>query len=286
MTSSAGRASPEPASPEGRVRRGGTRAAGGSAPPEPALPVAAAAGPAPDAAWADAVSLLATGSSFSMSSSTSTAWSRSAPLSNSGTTSRSGGRPSGTARRASSYTAAMSRAERVKLTTYRRHARAPKRPWIQAITRNVARTSCVCGDGGSPPLQLGQRPGVHLAVLPDLQLGQVEPERLRLPDQVLQLAERLPRRARRRQRVLHQAQVGQEPGRIPVAQIRVAQPGGAEPFGQKEQVRTVRLGRGAGRDAGQQLRVRRLGDLERAGQGRRRRGDRRLARSARGRSAR
>ena len=109
----------------------------------------------------------------------------------------------------------MSAAERVKLTTYRRHARAPNRPWIQAITRNVASTSLRLRRRRLAALQLGQRPGVHLAVLPDLQLGQVEPERLRLPDQVLQLAERLPRCARRRQRVLHQAQVGQEPGRDP-----------------------------------------------------------------------
>ena len=85
-----------------------------------------------------------TGSSSSISSSTRGAWSRSAPLSNSGTTSSTGGRPLRVARRASSYTAAMSAADRVKLTTYRRHASIPNRSWIQAAARNVASTSEVC----------------------------------------------------------------------------------------------------------------------------------------------
>jgi len=70
----------------------------------------------------------ATGSSSSIPSSTRVAFRRSSPLSNSGTTSSTGGGPLRTAWRASSYTAATSAADRVKLTTYRRQASTPNLP--------------------------------------------------------------------------------------------------------------------------------------------------------------
>src|SRR6185437_7801129 len=53
------------------------------------------------------------------------------------------GGPSGQAAAASSYTAAMSAADRVKLTTYRWQAAVPKRSCTQAIASNVASTSPV-----------------------------------------------------------------------------------------------------------------------------------------------
>ena len=77
--------------------------------------------------------------------------------------------------------------------------------------------------------QLSERPLVHRAVLPDLQAGQVKAERLGLPAQVLQLAERLPGRTRGGQRVLQHAQVGHEPGGPGVSQRGVGQPGGPQP---------------------------------------------------------
>ena len=75
------------------------------------------------------------------------------------------------------------------------------------------------GRAGGP--EFGQRLGVHLAVLPDLQAGQVEPERLRLPDEVLQLTVGLLGRPGRGQRLLHDAQVGEELGRARVGQVGV-----------------------------------------------------------------
>ncbi len=107
----------------------------------------------------------------------------------------------------------MSCADRVKLTTYRRHASTPKRCWIQAAARSVASTSSASAGQRARPrarTAFGERPGVHRAVLADLQLGQVEAERLGLPDQLLQLAVRLPGGSRGGQRLLDQAQIGQE----------------------------------------------------------------------------
>ena len=130
----------------------------------------------------------------------------------------------------------MSAAERVKLTTYRWQASTPNRSCTQATARNVASTSSVsadsCAAGPAPRprcarrragrrAEFGQRPRVHRAVLPDLQAGQVKAERLGLPDQVLQLAERLPGRTRGGQRVLHGTQVGQESGGPGVSQVGV-----------------------------------------------------------------
>ncbi len=57
--------------------------------------------------------------------------------------------------------------------------------------RRRGERAAVLGTGRADGPQFAQRPGVHLAVLPDLQAGQVEPERLGLPDKVLQLTERL-----------------------------------------------------------------------------------------------
>ena len=62
----------------------------------------------------------------------------------------------------------------------------------------AGRAGVVLGAGRAGRAEFGQRPCVHLAVLPDLQAGQVEAERLRLPDEVLQLAAGLLGRARPR----------------------------------------------------------------------------------------
>ncbi len=94
---------------------------------------------------------------------------------------------------------------------------------------------------GAARADLAQRAGVHRAVLPDLQLGQVEPERLGLPDELLQLAERLPGGAPGGQGLLHQPQVGEEAGGARVGQVRMPQPGGLEPPGQVEEVGPVRF---------------------------------------------
>jgi hypothetical protein len=53
----------------------------------------------------------------------------------------------------------------------------------------------------------GEGAGMDRAVLAHLQLGEVKAERLNLPHEVLQLAERQTRCARGRERVLHTSQV-------------------------------------------------------------------------------
>jgi hypothetical protein len=105
----------------------------------------------------------------------------------------------------------------------------------------VASTSADCADT-SPPASISRSAlGVHRAVLAHLQRRGVEPERLRLPDQVLQLAVRLPGGARAQQRVLDQPQVGEKRRAVRVGQVGLAQPGGAQPFGQKKQEGAIRL---------------------------------------------
>ena len=63
---------------------------------------------------------------------------------------------------------------------------------------------------------LPQRILVHRRVLTHLQLRKVKPERLSLPDEVLELAEREPGRAGLRERPLHDPQVAQEPLDAPI----------------------------------------------------------------------
>ena len=120
--------------------------------------------------------------------------------------------------------------------------------------------------GGPGGPQLGQRPGVHLAVLPDLQAGQVETERLRLPDEVLQLAERLLGRAGGGQRRLHHPQVGQALRGARVGQVGVPLPGGGQPLRHVQQVGPVGLLGCSCDDLGQQFRVRGRGRGQRAAQ--------------------
>ena len=125
---------------------------------------------------------------------------------------------------ASSYTVAMSAADRVKLTTYRRHASTPNRRWIHAATRNGGEHLLGLrrqGPIGRGVPQLGEHPGVHGTVLADLQLGEVEAERLGLPDEVLQLAVRLLAGTGGRQRVLDEAQVRHEVRRPWIGEIGV-----------------------------------------------------------------
>ena len=77
----------------------------------------------------------------------------------------------------------------------------------------AGQAGAVLGAGRAGGAELGQRPGVHLAVLPDLQASQVEAERLCLPDEMLQLAAGLLNGPGRGQRLLDRAQVGEELGR-------------------------------------------------------------------------
>jgi len=51
---------------------------------------------------------------------------------------------------------------------------------------------------------------MHGTVLSDLELSQVEAERLRLPHQVLQFTESLPGGTERRELALHQVQISDE----------------------------------------------------------------------------
>ena len=73
------------------------------------------------------------------------------------------------------------------------------------MAAKVASTSLVCADGSCPARSSLQGRRVHRAVLADLQLGQVEPEGLGLPDQLLQLAVGLPVRPGLGQRALERA---------------------------------------------------------------------------------
>jgi hypothetical protein len=104
-------------------------------------------------------------------------------------------------------------------------------------------------------------------MLTDLQLGEVEAERLDLPDQVLQLPVRLAYRTRLDQGVLHDPQVGEEVGRAVVAQVGVAPPGGLDAFGGVQDELAVRLARRALGDVGDQLGLGRAGAGQRAAQG-------------------
>ena len=143
-------------------------------------------------------------------------------------------------------------AEVVNETTYRWHAANPNRRWIHAITRIVSgspRSSGRRGMGrghgrGSPGRQARSSASARACtcrMLADLEARQVEPERLGLPDQVLQLPVRLPGRPGGGQRRLDQPQVGQElPGR---RRRRGRRPGagGRRPFGRVQQVGAVGL---------------------------------------------
>src|SRR5260370_40330090 len=60
-------------------------------------------------------------------------------------------------------------------------------------------------------------------------------ERLRLPDQMLQFPERLPETARERQRLLHQAKIGQELAGPRIGEVRVPEAGRAQPLGYLEE---------------------------------------------------
>ena len=100
-------------------------------------------------------------------------------------------------------------------------------------------------DGRGAAAQLPQCLGVHRAVLPDLEPGKVEPERLRLPEQVLELTECLPGGAGPGQRPLHEPEVGDELSRAAVGQARravvLASPDGAQPPRRVKQVGAIRL---------------------------------------------
>ena len=120
---------------------------------------------------------------------------------------------------------------------------------------------------GAVLAQFGQGRGVHLAVLADLQLGEVEPEGLGLPDEVLELAVGLPVRPGGGQGLLDGAQVGEERLGVRVGQVGVALAGGAQPGGGVQQEPAVRLvGRAVG-DLRQQRRLSGAGRGERIEQG-------------------
>ncbi len=114
----------------------------------------------------------------------------------------------------------------------------------------------------------------------------MEPERLHLPDEVLELPVRAAHVPRLGERGLHRAQVLEELLRRGVGEVRIAGPGGLDPGGQEEQHLTVRLARRALLDLGRE----RLGQVavalaqreERAARRRRRGIERQLAAQPRG----
>ena len=87
-------------------------------------------------------------------------------------------------------------------------------------------------------------------VLAHLELGEVEPERLDLPDQVLQAAVGLARAPRRDERVLHDAQVGEQLLGVAVREVGVARAGRGDAAGDEQQDAAVGLGGGALGDLG------------------------------------
>ena len=128
--------------------------------------------------------------------------SRSSPVSNSGTTSRTklAAAPRATAGQL------VDRSDVVGGPGERHHvpaARVDAEPLLDlGHDPKVASTSSVGSDRLAAGPDLRQRLRMHAAVLAHLELGQVEAERLHLPDQVLQLAVCLPQRAGRRQAAL------------------------------------------------------------------------------------
>ena len=85
--------------------------------------------------------------------------------------------------------------------------------------------------GSRPPSISSSAAACTCGVLADLQLRQVEAERLDLPDEVLQLAVRLPRRAGRGQRLLGDPQVGEQLAGRAVGEVEVAAAGGGDAGG-------------------------------------------------------
>ncbi len=123
------------------------------------------------------------------------------------------------------------------------------------MTRKVASTSSVAGGQFAAVLYLSQRRCVHAAVLADLQLGQMEPEGLHLPDQVLQLSVRLPRGAGGGQAGLDRAEIGQQLGRGAVREIGVPPAGRRDPVRCEQQGDPVQLPGGSGDQVADDLRV-------------------------------
>ena len=85
---------------------------------------------------------------------------------------------------------------------------------------------------------LGEHLRVHGRVLTHLELGEVEAEGLDLPDQLLQVTVGLAGRAGRDERVLHDAQVGQQVRGVAVGEVGVAATGGGD-ASREEQHRTL-----------------------------------------------
>ena len=116
---------------------------------------------------------------------------------------------------------------------------------MDEIVRKTSSTSSVCALSALACGQLLECFRVHGRVLADLELGEVEPEGLDLPDELLQVSVGLPRRAGRVQRVLDDPQVREELLRVAVGQIRVAAAGRGDPPGDEQQRAPVRLARRA-----------------------------------------
>src|SRR5712692_11675663 len=86
---------------------------------------------------------------------------------------------------------------------------------------------------------------MHVAVLANLELGEVKAECFRLPDQVLQLAVCLSGRAGARQRALNAAEVGDEFGRRSISTAVAGPSCRTKPVGDVEQELSVLLRRRA-----------------------------------------
>ena len=133
--------------------------------------------------------------------------------------------------------------ERHDVATGRRARR--NRRCTAPIARKVSSTSTVRGSRVAVDAVLRdvrERAVVHLRVLPHLELGEVEPERLHLPDQPLQVAVGRPR-ARRPRPASAARRRGRPraPRRAPYAEVGVARPGRGDPLGEEVDDPTVRL---------------------------------------------
>ena len=82
---------------------------------------------------------------------------------------------------------------------------------------------------------------MHGRVLANLQLSQVEPERLHLPDELLKVGVGGPRSAGGQERVLHDLQVGGELLGVGIGEVGVAASGGGDPLRRHQQDAPVRL---------------------------------------------
>ncbi len=86
---------------------------------------------------------------------------------------------------------------------------------------------------------------MHRAVLAYLEIDEVKAKGLHLPDELVQLAIRLPRRAGRRERILEAAEIIEQLARPRISNRQVGATGCADTLGDEQEELPVRLSRGA-----------------------------------------